>query len=120
MSVQLIDHKGQEIVYVDYRMNTTKQMDETLKKSVLYAKKYKEKGEERPFLIDVRGVSISKEFGDKLSKGGKEHSNREKRSAIVGVTGLKRILFEAYLFLSKSRMRSFLLKDAALDFLTEK
>jgi hypothetical protein len=117
MSTQIITYQGQEIVYTDYKMKSPEEMLIVLEESIVFAKRIEAKGEQYLYLVDLTNVPITKEFGEKLMEGGKSHVNNVKRSAILGITGIKRMFFESYLFFSKSNMHSFQDKIKALNYL---
>jgi hypothetical protein len=116
MSVKQIDYKGKTIIYVDYRgllkieqhlqnIDETTQMMKGIKPPVL-------------MISNFEGVSVGNEFMSKVKGWGKEHQAVLGRQAVLGVTGLKSILFQGYLtFTGEKNMKAFDNEAEAKDWL---
>lgn len=94
MAVKWINHKGIEILYSDYRLQTTDQIIETL--HVLAAEV--EQAHKKVFkIIDCSGVPVNKKIGLVGNELGKRVFNDKTAcSVFIGVTGLRRFYFEIY------------------------
>ena len=119
MLVKSIIYKGKEVVYVNYRMKSQEKIEATFRDSMKYLTMMEEVGKRPLVLIDWRGVPISKEMSDLISEGSKEHVDKIGKSAILGITGIKRLFFEIYLLVSRSKMKVFDDKSKALDYLVQ-
>ena len=114
MSVKQIEHKGKKIIYVDYRGLTKNEqyiqnIDETIQVM---------KGTKPPILMisNFEGVSVGNEFMTRVKEWGKEHQAIMGRQAVLGVTGLKSILFQGYLtFTGEKNMKAFDSEAEALE-----
>ena len=119
MESKYIHYQGKEIVYTDYRMKSPEEMVLTLNEAITFISLLENKGIKYLHLIDLRGVPVTTEFAGTLIDQAKHHVGKSK-SAILGITGIKRMFFKSYLFLSKSEMRSFQDKEQALQYLVSK
>jgi len=93
--VKWIEAKGKRILYSDYTgLKTTEELfavvDEGLKKANMSQGKYLA-------MHNFTNATISNEFTEKLNKVGKELEGRIEKRAVVGMTGLKSILFQGFL-----------------------
>ncbi len=112
-----IIYKNTEIIYVDYRMKTLIEMEALLTDSLVKVKDAVDKDSFFYLLIDMRGVPVTKEFLSKLTEGAKEYVPFVAKSAVLGISGVKRLFFEMYVLFTKSSMRSFQEKEEALEYL---
>ena len=117
MLTEIITYRNKEILLVDYQLRSPSEMTNLLIDSIKHVEKIVADNKELIILIDLTGVPVTKAFGEEMITGGKPHAQYAKKSAIVGVTGLKRLFFETYLLLSKSKMKSFKKKQDALNYL---
>ena len=116
MSVKQIEHKGKTIVYIDYRgMTKLEEQLQNLDEMTEIVKTVKP-----PILTiaNFEGVSGGNEFMDRVKDWGKEHQSLMGRQAVLGITGLKNILFQGYLrFTGDKNMKAFDSEVEALDWL---
>ena len=119
MLAEIITYRNKEILLVDYQLRSPTEMTNLLIDSIKHVEKIVADNKELIILIDLTGVPVTKAFGEEMITGGVPHAKHAKKSAIVGVTGLKLFFFETYLLLSNSRMKSFEKKEDALDYLAE-
>ncbi len=117
MYIDKIAYKGKEVVYVDYFMKSPEEIDRLLEEAIAFVCPMKESGEKFLFLLDVRSLPITELFAHKLMEIGKVHIDAVEKSAIIGVTGIKKMFFKTYLLFSKSKMKAFNSKVEALDYL---
>lgn len=120
MSTKILIYQGHEIVYTDYRMKSREEMIAALEETEDFTKPLESRSEKYLYLLDLRGVPITKEFGERLMATGNNHTDKVMKSAVLGITGIKRMFFKTYLFLSNSKMRSFQDKKEALEYLISK
>lgn len=94
MSISFFDHNGTEIMFADYTKSASKEQQLQLLDEV--AEAMKKKGKVR-LLVDYTGVTAGTDYMSKIKEYGntifKEHMLC---SATMGVTGLKKILFNGY------------------------
>lgn len=93
MGVQWIDHKGQRILYIDHRGLKTDEVTKNVKlademvtglSSVRFLANFEDA------VVDTNAMAALKESGAGAFKGIVE------KSAIVGVTGIRHLLLQAY------------------------
>ena len=72
-----------------------------------------------PLLIDFSDSFANQEFMDAVTVSGKKYDHLISKSAILGITGIKKVLMNAYYTLTGQRNRSknFDKKTDAMDFL---
>lgn len=115
MSVSWVQHKGKQILYVDFRGLRDQSVVETIEEE---ARQIAASPNKVLVLANVEGASIASM--EKLKQIGKEGvAPKIARSALVGVTGLKEILLRGYNTFTGSSARSFPNEAAALDWLAE-
>jgi len=117
MLAQIIKHKGQEMVFSDLRLKSSEEMIDILKDASEKLSSYEKRGISTLYLLDLTGVPMTEEFSHEAMRIAKKHVPFIRKSAIIGVTGIKRMFFEVYLLFTKSKMRSFQTKDAAMEYL---
>ena len=115
--VKWIEAKGKKILSMDYSgLKTTNELTEVLDAAIK---------ETRPLPAGFLGLSnfadssISSEFMDKINKAGKEvFLEKTDKAAVLGVTGVKSVLFQAYLrFTGAKTTRTFNSQDEAIAYL---
>jgi dihydroxyacetone kinase len=101
MDVKWIDHKGKNILYIDYR-GVIEQSDsiKLLRKAIEI-----EKNSNGNLLIlqNFEGTFANNEYMTEVKKLGKEVKDKVLKNAIVGISGIKKILFSAYVSISGER-----------------
>ena len=68
-------------------------------------------------LSNVTNTTLSPEFMKKAKEEGKKHVAKVEKSAIFGVTGLKKILVQSYITFTGSKFKVFGTKEEALSYL---
>lgn len=116
MGVTQVQHKGKTIVYIDYRgLKKTEEQIQVLIDLDDVIKTLK------PPIITIsnfEGISVGNDFMNKVKEWGKAHQDITGRQAVLGVTGLKSILFQGYLtFTGDKNMKAFDKESEALDWL---
>lgn len=96
MSVKIIEHKNNKIIYVDHRKDKTeKAMIATLLKGIEI-----EKSMEGNYLLlaNFEGAFVSYRFMEIQNEFGKElHRKKYAKIALVGLTGMKYVLLQTYI-----------------------
>lgn len=117
MPVSFIVHKGKKILYIDY--SGIKKREEMIANLHEAVRQYKQTPENLRTLINVTDAAASKEWMAESKKYGKDLSGQTIKGAIIGVTGVKKILLQAYNAVSQGSLKPFESKDEALDYLAE-
>ncbi len=117
MSATWITHKGKKILYSTYGRQSFKEMMETLEQQVTLLKTSPEKV---LLLDDFNDTHSSPEFLQQYKQWGKDIIRKKaKKNAMIGVTGLKQILFNAYVSFTGANIVLFATKAEALDYLVK-
>ena len=116
MGVKMIVHKGRTIVFTDYRgLTKTEQQVQLLEELI---KTLKMSSTSLSILSNFEGISIGPEFMNRGKAMGKEYETKIKRQAFLGVTGLKKILFQSFVtFTGAKEIKSFDSETEAMDWL---
>lgn len=116
MSISFFSHLSNEIMFADYRECPTTELQLQLLENV--ASKMQGKSDVR-LLVDYEGVSGGVEYMTRVKHLGntvfKEHM---RCSAVLGITGLKKILFNGYnRATGATNVKAFDTRDEALEWL---
>lgn len=117
MPVSSINHKGREILHVDLR-------DLKHKKDVLDSfdemKEHYLKSNEIYLLFDMTKAYWDPDIMSKLKDYGKKYFNgRSKKRAVLGVTGLRKILMKGYTAATGTEVKLFDDLEKAKDYLAQ-
>ena len=117
MSINLINHQGQQIVFVDYRSCKTKEeMIAKLKDAEDVIKKTPGKVHS---LSDFTGTHGSPEFMAEIKRAGRETFDiKTDKVATIGITGIKKVLLNGYNLVVKKKVPAFDTKEKAMEYLT--
>ena len=115
--VKWIEAKGKRILYTDFSgLNTIEEQIAVLdeQKKIVNMVPGKFLG-----ISNFTGAAGSSEFLDQLNKAGKEvFESKAEKQAILGLTGLKSILFQTYLrFTGTKTTKAFASEEEAIDYL---
>jgi hypothetical protein len=119
MANKWIEHQGKKILHNDYRGTKTEQgMLQILAdtSTILTASPTKVL-----MLTDFTGTSVSPEYMNQVKKLGKEVMNfKVEKGAVLGITGLKKILMDSFLaFTGATYMKTFDSEAEAFKWLCE-
>ena len=118
MAYNTIFYKSKEILHVDYRMKSPAEMDKVLELNIEYIKEVTAAGKDCFLMIDLRNVPVSDEFFLRLRNTGNANKKYVRKSAILGIHGIKGLFFKMYqLFLTDSKMKVFDEEKEALEYL---
>ncbi|MEQ6165876.1 hypothetical protein AAOE16_01675 [Ekhidna sp. MALMAid0563] len=116
MPVSYITHKGRKILYVNFK--DIKSKEAVLANLEEMKKFYLEATEKIYLLLDVRGTFTDPEVMDRLKNYGKNHFNgKSEKRAVLGVTGVKKILLKGYNLVTKTEVQPFDDEEQAKDYL---
>jgi len=116
MPASFIEYKGKKVLLIDYRgLKKKEEMIKTLHESIAL---YEKSPEKLRTLIDVTDAAGNSEWMNESKKYGKQVGDKTLRSAIIGVTGIKKVLLMGYNSVVKGRLKPFDTKEQALDYLT--
>ena len=94
MPVTWIDYKGRKILYADYRgLRNEEAMLQNLK---IEADFYAKTNLKILSLNDYRDSVVSSDFMNKINELGKATKNKTDKAAVLGISGLKKILINGY------------------------
>lgn len=110
----LINYRGKEILYVDYSGMTKDEILRTMDEATEYALELN-----KPLLrlSNMTGIFAVKEVVEKAKISGKTTNHLTIKRAAVGITGAKKILFNAFNRFSGNDTRAFDTVDDAKDWL---
>jgi len=110
----VITYKGKEISYLDYRGMKLEEILKTIEeagKSALLENK------RRLQLSNLTGVFAVPEFMEKVKDAGKKTKHLTIKSAVVGVTGTKKLLLNTYNVFTGANMKAFDDEESAKEWL---
>ena len=118
MSISYLHHKGKKIMFIDYsQCKTPKDMLALLD---LVKQEYEKTTESYLAINDFTNTYGSEEFLSKAKElGPKVFDKRTIKSAVLGVTGIKKILLQAYNVVVKNKQVPFNTKAEALEYLVK-
>lgn len=116
MSIKQVEYKGKTILYLDYRgLNT---FEEQVKIIEDVSKIVEKSPTPILSLANFEGISVGNEFMTRIKDWGKEYQPKIGRQAVLGISGLKNILFQGYLkFTGDKNTRAFDNETEAMDWL---
>lgn len=118
MSIKYINHKGKQVLYIDY--SNCKTIEETLAVLELVKEEYLRTTGSILTLNNFEGAFGSSEYMKKANEYGKEIFNaRTAKNAALGVTGIKKILLYGYNAVVRDKIVPFDSKEEALDYLVK-
>jgi hypothetical protein len=116
MPIDYITHKGKKILHVN--LKDVKDKESVLEHLDLMAKFYLESDGNILLLADLTNTFTNPEVMDKLKHYGKTvFTGRSKKRAVVGMTGMKKILMNAYNMFTKNEVVPFNTEEEAKDYL---
>jgi hypothetical protein len=118
MGTKWIEYKGKKILYQDYRGLTAPEVMETLE---LTGRMMTECPTKLICLSNVENMVITSEFMARSKELGKQIFDlKSEKTAMVGIKGLKRIFYEAYIHFinnKNKKMATFETETEALEWL---
>lgn len=115
MSHQYITHKSKEILFIDYSgCETKEEVFKILEESTGIIAQH---AGGALVLVNFEGLSGSREIMQKVKEMSGKVDHKVAKRAVLGVTGLKKILLQGFNRVAKTKAVPFDTKDQALDFL---
>ncbi len=114
MGYEWIQHKGKKVLYVNY--SVCKDKEEMIALLNEMADVFKKSSGNLLTVDDFTGAYGTKEFMARAKELGPIFSSKRKKGAILGITGVKKVLLEAYNMFAKDKMVPFDSKEKAFDF----
>ncbi|MFY0626610.1 MAG: hypothetical protein JXR07_09955 [Reichenbachiella sp.] len=117
MPIEYIQHKGKKIMFADYR--SCKQEVQQLELLENVAKEMAKFPEQTLLLVDYDGVSGGIAYMTRVKElGNTVFKKHMKNSAVLGITGLKKVLFNGYnRATGTNNVKTFNTREEALDWL---
>ncbi|MBN2536351.1 MAG: STAS/SEC14 domain-containing protein [Spirochaetales bacterium] len=117
MPINWINYKGRKILHEDFKKLNKEEMIAVVDRAIELVN---ETDEDLYLLIDFTDTFISEEFFTKVKNMGVYYRDRIKKSAVLGISGIKKVLFTAFNALMGSKgFKAFKDETAAKNFLAE-
>jgi uncharacterized protein related to proFAR isomerase len=114
---KFVEHKGKQIFSMDCRNASLEEMNEIIEECILQVRSQPEKS---VLTLTISGGSaFSGETISRLKEVARDNTPYVRAGAIVGVTGLYKVVFNAVAMFSKRRFYLFDTVEEAMDFLTD-
>ena len=114
--IQFIAHNGKQVFFVDY--SQCKDKWEMIKLLEASADFYRRSTTKLLSLSDFHNIKGSSEFMDAAKRLNKEIiDEKTEKGAVLGVTGLKKVLLQGYNMIAKQKLMPFDSKEEALKYL---
>jgi hypothetical protein len=112
----IITYKGKEISYLDYRGLKLEEIIKTIEEA---SQKSLQENKRRLQLSNLTGVFAVPEFMEKVQEAGKKTKHLTIKSAVVGISGAKKLLLNTYNTLTGSNLKAFDDEDSAKEWLVK-
>lgn len=116
MPISFITYKGKEILYIDLRESKTEQRSKELLAETVRV--YEESKGNLIALTNVEGAFMNPEIIEETKKYAKTlFTIKARKRAMVGVKGLKKLIFNSYAKISGNNIRLFDTEEEAKEYL---
>ena len=117
MPISWIEHKGQKILFIDLKGAAKEEMVHTVEAQ----KKMIDQSPEPVLLLnDFRDTIATEQYMERAKKYGKEQKDKIKKTALLGITGMKKVLVLAYIqFSGNTNTKIFNDIEEAKEYLVE-
>lgn len=112
----IITYQGKEISYFDYRGMKMEDILRTLDQAVTKAI---QENKRRLQLTNITGIYAVPEFMEKVQEAGKKTKHLTIKSAVVGITGAKKLLLNAYNTFTGANIKAFDDEESAKEWLVK-
>jgi hypothetical protein len=116
LSLKVVNHRGKEILYLDYRNLQGQPYIDALKRNRDHIVASGKRG--ILLLVDVRGSVTSSDATSVIKQTAKDYDPQVTRTAILGIAGLKKIILQAVATIIKTRIKAFDSEDEAKEWLS--
>ena len=115
--VQFITHRGKRVLSIDYSHCDVEMMKAVAEEGNRVISR--EPSNSVLTLNDVTGASFDSESVEVLKSRVAANAPYVKRAAVIGISGLQRLIYEAVKFFAKRTIPLFPTREEALDYLVE-
>jgi len=115
--VRFIDHNERQILYLDFSSCEVDQAFEVMKEAKNTVKNQAENS--LRVLTDVTDAKFNTALTDAMKEFAAHNKPYVKASAVIGVTGIKKIIYDAILLFSKRHIATFNNAESAKAWLTQ-
>jgi hypothetical protein len=115
--VRFIMHKGKRVLFIDYSHSDVETMKAVAEEGHRVIALHSPKSVLT--LNDVTGASFDQESVEVLKSKVTANAPYVKRAAVIGISGLQRLIYEAVKFFAKRTIPLFPSREEALNYLTE-
>ena len=115
--VQFLNHLSKRVLFIDYSHGGAAMMTAVAEEG--HRMIAREPLNSVLTLSDVSGAAFDQESVEVLKAKVAASAPYVKRAAVIGITGLQRLIYEAVLMFSKRTIRLFSSRQEALDYLTQ-
>jgi hypothetical protein len=115
MGISWIDYKGRKILYVDY--SSCKNQNETIAMLEDAARMFRSSNGKILSLDNYENGYASSEFMNRAKELSCDFSPKRARGAALGVTGIKKLLLNAYNIFATDKIVPFDTRESALEYL---
>ena len=115
MGHEIIKYKGKSILFADY--STCKNKEEIFALLESSVEVLSNSPEKLRVLINVERVSGTREFQKRAKELGEKTEDKVLKRAVLGITGLKKVLLMGFNNFTKKKAHPFDTKEEALEFL---
>jgi hypothetical protein len=117
MPVQLIQYKGKQILYLDFRNLTEDKMIENLNNA---AEVIKNTPNSILLFTDLRDTLVSGRFTTHLKKMAREVIvAKTEKSAVIGIDSARALIMQTYIFTVNSKVKKFETEEEAKEYLVK-
>ncbi len=117
MALTKINHKGVEIVIADF---SNKKWEQIFEYGEAYSKDFLAEGKPQRVLLDQSNIVMSAEVSRYFKASALKVQHLQEKLALVGVTGIQKIVANAIMALVKSNVKMFDTREQAMNWLAEK
>lgn len=115
--VQVIEHKGKSIIYLDFSRSSKEELQQVIEAGSALIKKCPL--ESALTLSNFTGFMFNFQMIDLLKEFTMSNKPYVKAAAVIGVTGLRKIPYEAVMKITHRELPSFETQQEAMDYLVD-
>jgi hypothetical protein len=115
--IEVLTHKGKKIVFIDLAQCSPTEVLQVIEKAKVEIAKCGPKG--ALILTDVSGATYTKEIAAAMKDFTQFNSPYVKASAVVGADGIRGILLNTIIFITRRELKTFMNREEAKNWLVE-